>query len=390
MPVAEPTSPADAEVRHAQEFVARFHQLPAAASPWVSPTWQIAALNAAMFIVMAAFFGAGWFAPLSMRPYNLFAASNGAATTDGEWWRLLTSMFAHYGLLHLALNLWALFNVGPFLERLLGRALFWLIYLAAGIEGGLLSIIWNGDRVWSAGASGAVFGLYGAVLGWLVREKHGLPRRVYRPMLMSSLLFAGLNIFSGLSRPGIDNACHLGGFATGFILGWLTALPVDPAVRARLAGPRLWFATGLVVVVTVLGVAFAPRFDYSVRDELAWSDANKVWPDREQVLIKRNNEELQRYQRTGDNSAAYAAWLNAEVIPFYTQWQSQLAGLHLAPGRVTARRAAVIGEVLRVKIAGYRELEQGLRTRNPAGINAFVQAEQEAIRLIRRLDRDHP
>ncbi len=380
----------DAETRHAQEFAAQFQRLPVAAHPWTSATIQLVALNAGMFVVMAAFFGAGWVAPASMRPYDLFAASNGAATTDGEWWRLLTSMFAHFGLVHLLVNMWALLNVGPFLERLLGRALFWLIYLAAGLEGGLLSIAWNRDRVWSAGASGAVFGLYGAVLGWLLREKHGLPRKLYRPMLISSLLFAGLTIFFGLSRPGIDNACHLGGFATGFILGWLTALPVDPAVRARLGRSRLALAAALVVVVTALGVVFTPRFAYSVREELAWSDANRGWPDREQAIIRRNNQELQHYQRSGDNGAAYADWIEAEVIPFYGRWRQQLAGLPLAPRRVTAGRSAVIREVLRVKIAGYQALAQAVRVGNPAGIEAYVHAEQEAIRLIRQLEHDNP
>jgi len=390
MPAAESSPPPDAETRHAQEFAAQFHRLPVAAHLWTSATHQLVALNAGMFVVMAAFFNAGWLSPESMRPYNLFAGNNGAATTDGEWWRLLTSMFAHYGLMHLLLNMWALLNVGPFLERLLGRTLFWLIYLAGGVEGGLLSIAWNRDRVWSAGASGAVFGLYGAVLGWLLREKHGLPRKLYRPMLISSLLFAALNIFFGLSRPGIDNACHLGGFTTGFILAWLTALPVDPAVRACRAGPRLALAAALVALVTALGVAFTPRFEYSVREELAWSDANRGWPDREQALIKRNNQDLLRYQRAGDNGAAYAAWLAAEVIPFYTQWQQRLAGLTLAPRRITAGRAAVIREVLRVKIDGYRQLEHGVRTGDPAGISAYIRTEQEAIRLIRQLDRGKP
>ena len=386
MPDVDPHPPASPEARQAQEFAARFHQLPAAAHPWTSATHLIIGLNVAMFVFMAAFFEAGWFAPASMRPYNLFAANNGAATTDGEWWRLGTSMFAHYGLMHLLLNMWALYNVGPILERLLGRALFWLIDLAAGIEGGLLRIAWNRDRVWSAGASGAVFGLYGAVLGWLLRGQHGMPRSLFKPMLISSLLFAGLNIFFGFTQPGIDNACHLGGFATGFVLGWLTALPVDLAVRARLARSRLALAAGLVAVATALGVVFTPRFDYSVRDELAWSDANRGRPEEEQQLIQHNNQELLRYQQTGEGAAGYAAWLADTVIPFYRQWLQRLDALSLQPGRITAGRADIIREVLRIKIAGYQELEQGIRTGNASGLAAYVRAENEAIRLIRRLD----
>ena len=386
----DPSPPPDPEAEKAHEFAARFQALPAATHPWTSPTHLLVGANVAAFVVMAAVFDAGWIEPASMRPYNLFAANNGAATTDGEWWRLLTSMFVHYGLMHLLLNMWALLNIGPFLERLLGRALFGLIYLGAGLEGGLLSIAWNGDRVWSAGASGAIFGLYGALIGWLLHEKQGLPRRVFQPMLRSSLLFTALNVFFGLARPGIDNACHLGGFATGLVLGWLTALPVDPARRARAAGSRRWLAAGLVAGVTALGMWFTPRFDYSVRDELAWSDANKGWPEKEQDLIRQSNAQLQHYQQAGDNGAAYAAWLTAEMIPFYTHWQERLAALALTPGRITARRAAVIREVLRVKIAGYQQLARGVQAKDPAGVSAYVQAEQEAIRLIRQLDSGKP
>ncbi|MDB6166088.1 MAG: Rhomboid family protein [Lacunisphaera sp.] len=382
-----PPPPLSADVSHARDFLLRLHRMPAARTPFTSATNLIVALNVAMFIFMGAFFEAGWFEPVSMRPYNLFAASNGAATTDGEWWRLLTSMFAHYGFLHLALNMWALINIGPLLERLFGRALYLVLYLAAGLGGGLLSIAWNGDRVWSAGASGAIFGVYGALLGYLLREKHGLPKLVFRPILKSTLIFAGLNIFFGATRPGIDNACHLGGLATGFLLGWLTALPVDAGIHARRGASRLWLALAVTAAITALGIAFTPRFNYSFRDELTWHEANKDFPDQEQELIKRNNAELQQYQQGGKNRAAYAEWIASEVIPFYARWQQQLAPLALQPGRVTSERSAVVQAMLRIKIAGYTRLREGILANDPQGIADYVAAEQAAMQQLAQLAR---
>ena len=384
---AVPPPPLSPDVMHARDFLLRLHQMPAARSPFTSATNLIVALNVAMFIFMGAFFGAGWWEPASMRPYNLFAASNGAATTDGEWWRLLTSMFAHFGFLHLALNMWALANVGPLIERLFGRALYLLLYLAAGIGGGLVSLAWNGDRIWSAGASGAIFGVYGMLLGYILRERHGLPKLVFRPMLKSTLLFAGLNVFFGATRPGIDNACHLGGLATGFLLGWLTALPVDARIHAERGASRLWLALAATGVITAAGIAFTPRFNYSFRDEMTWHEANHDFPEKEQELIKRNNAELQLYQQGGQNRAAYAEWLGREVIPFYTRWREQLAHVALQPGRVTSERSAIVQEMLRIKISGYTRLREGILANDQQGISDYVAAEQAAMQQLAQLAR---
>lgn len=190
----------DADFFEARDFSARLFALPGATSPWTSATNILVALNVAVFILMG-FLGAGWIETKSMMPYVLYGANNGGATTDGEWWRLLTCMFMHYGLIHLAMNMWALFQTGHLVERLLGRTLYILTYLGSGIIAGFASILWHGDKIWSAGASGAVFGVYGALLGYMLREKHALPRGVFQPIVKSTLAFAGYNILFGLALP---------------------------------------------------------------------------------------------------------------------------------------------------------------------------------------------
>jgi rhomboid protease GluP len=240
-------------------FYEKLRLLPHARSPYTSATNIIIALNVAVFVAMVAFLGAQFFDVTDMAPYIRFGASNASATTHGEWWRLLTSMFIHFGFMHLALNMWALYQSGHLVERLQGRALYWLTYLGSGLGSGFASLAWNGDRIWSAGASGAIFGVYGALFGYMLREKQSLPNAVFRPMMRSTLLFVGYNLLFGMMNSGIDNAAHVGGILTGFILGWLTAPPLDLKERSRVMRNRIMIAAGTILAVVVIGVAAASR-----------------------------------------------------------------------------------------------------------------------------------
>lgn len=240
----------DAEFHAEESFLAKVRQLPRPAHPLLSVTRLLLIANVVVFIFMG-LQGAGWLQVASMEPYRKFGANNLLRFYQGEWWRLVTCMFLHYGLLHLLFNSWALFQVGPIVERLYGRLLFVLLYLGSGLTGSLGTLLRNSDRIWSAGASGAVFGIYGALLGYLLREKQGMPAGVFRPMLQSTLMFAGYNLLFGFMHPNVDNAAHLGGLVGGALLGWTCALPLDLAERDRVRMNRalsgLIVATGLVV-----------------------------------------------------------------------------------------------------------------------------------------------
>ena len=150
-------------------------------------------------------------------------------TTDGEWWRVFTSLFIHFEIIHLAFNMWALATFGPLTERLFGSVNYLLIYLAAGVSGSLASISWRPD-INSAGASGAIFGVLGSLLAAHLRTGETFPSSVLRPLRNSTLIFAGYALLSGLQHEGIDNAAHLGGLAAGFLFGLVMAR--DPS-RAR-------------------------------------------------------------------------------------------------------------------------------------------------------------
>lgn len=248
----------DADFKADAAFTAQIRALPTGGTGLRSVTTWLILANAAAFVVMG-FFGAGWFEVASMRPYVDFGANNLVATVGrGEWWRLVTAMFLHYGLLHLLFNMWALLQAGHLVERLASRSLFSVIYFGSGLIGAVTTLYWQGPRVWSAGASGAVFGVYGALLGYLLRQRDAVPRGVFRPLLRSTLFFAGYNLLYGAAHPHIDNAAHLGGLAGGLILGWLAALPLDSAIRARLHRRRLLTTLAFTLVALAVGLAALP------------------------------------------------------------------------------------------------------------------------------------
>ncbi|MEX2320465.1 MAG: rhomboid family intramembrane serine protease, partial [Saccharospirillum sp.] len=149
----------------------------------------------------------------------------GPLTVDGQWWRLLTSVFLHGGLLHLIFNALVLANIGIFLEPLLGRVSFAIVYLVTGLLASLTSLMFNYGVV-SVGASGAIFGMYGFFLALLTTK---LFKREFRTTFLKNTLgFVALNIAIGFFGP-IDNAAHLGGLISGFILGYVWL----PFVRRR-------------------------------------------------------------------------------------------------------------------------------------------------------------
>jgi rhomboid protease GluP len=139
-----------------------------------------------------------------------------AVFQGGQWWRLVTSMFLHGGIVHLILNGWGLFQLGALFETWLGSPKLLLVYFVSGIAGSLASAFFS--QVPSVGASGAIFGLLGALIAFLLRRHQVLTPQA-KSLLFQLVGWAVINVFFGFSTPGIDNAAHLGGCAAGFLLG---------------------------------------------------------------------------------------------------------------------------------------------------------------------------
>lgn len=139
-----------------------------------------------------------------------------SAVLGGEWWRLITYMFLHAGIFHLAMNAYALLYIGLFLEPLMGKLRFISTYLVTGICAGLVSMAVHTNSV-GVGASGAIFGMYGAFFA-LLTTNH-LQKAAKKTMLRSILFFIVFNLIAGI-QGNIDNAAHIGGLLSGVVMGY--------------------------------------------------------------------------------------------------------------------------------------------------------------------------
>jgi membrane associated rhomboid family serine protease len=146
----------------------------------------------------------------------------------GQWWRPLTSMFLHGGFVHVLLNAWALYQLGSLFEILLGSRSLLSVFLVTGLAGSCASLMWSNHV--SVGASGAIFGLMGALISFLFRRREMLTPFA-KSLLGQLVLWAGINVVFGLSTPQIDNAAHFGGCAAGLLLGLLLKQRQPPPPR---------------------------------------------------------------------------------------------------------------------------------------------------------------
>jgi membrane associated rhomboid family serine protease len=145
--------------------------------------------------------------------------------TTGEYWRLLTSMFLHGGILHLAMNLFALYQLGRLYEMMFGSRRFTFIYFITGIAASLTSMMRMPLMGSSVGASGAIFGILGAFVFSIRRSPRYRNDRAARGLVTQCVFWILANIAIGLQVAQIDNAAHIGGLVAGLLLG--LALPHD-------------------------------------------------------------------------------------------------------------------------------------------------------------------
>lgn len=164
--------------------------------------------------------GAGLAGPTDRRVLVALGA-NVWPLTAGDAWRLVASLFLHIGFLHLLVNAWALFQLGSLFEGWAGSTRMAIVYFLGGIAGSLASVTFTlaGTGRISAGASGAIFAVLGALIAFLVR-RHERLRPEAKSLLVQLLFWAGLNVWLGFTSEAIDNGGHLGGFAAGLVIGF--------------------------------------------------------------------------------------------------------------------------------------------------------------------------
>jgi membrane associated rhomboid family serine protease len=231
-------------------------------------TYTLVGINCAVFVAMVARGSSIWMPTLDQlmfwgadRPNNVLIY--------GEWWRIITAMFVHVGIIHLATNMWCLWNLGLLAEPLMGSFGLFAVYILTGAAGNLLSTFYNWIRPIhdatgapfyqaGAGASGAVFGIAAALIILLKSKRLPVPSRELWRLRRSVIYFAAINLIigfsvnfgSGFTGVEVDNSAHIG----GFLCGLLFATPMVP----RIGSPRsdfqikLRLTVAMVVLILVL------------------------------------------------------------------------------------------------------------------------------------------
>jgi rhomboid protease GluP len=147
-----------------------------------------------------------------------WGANYGPLSLGAQPWRILTSNYLHGGIVHLLLNMWCLWNLGQLAEFVFGRWTTLLVYTACGLAGSVASLGWH-PLVVGVGASGAIFGLAGALIAAIYLGKLPYAKEGFKRTFKSLLSFAFYNLLFGAAIRGVDNAAHIGGLVMGLVLG---------------------------------------------------------------------------------------------------------------------------------------------------------------------------
>lgn len=313
-----------------------------------------------------------------------WGADYGPLTLHGQWWRMLVSTFLHFGLIHLLFNMFVLFNIGLFLEGLADRVPFVVLYLVCGLGGSAASLAWHPSIV-SAGASGAIFGLYGALLGFLVRHRGSIPAESLASLRKGALTFLGYNLLYGL-RPGVDMAAHLGGLATGFVLGLFLIQPPSTSSSSSTSGDLtdsggvLTPASNWRVPATVaLGLALiaVPMIALPKPDD--YLAEYKRLATMEEKALALFNASLKQWQANQITTQQYADILEKQILP---PWRAEREAMEkLKVSQDQAARKQLLVEYLTDREQGWQFTVDGLRAHDADRLRQGAQKEADAEKV---------
>ena len=206
-------------------------------------TYTIIAINVLVFILMA-INGAGIFEANGL-VHIKWGSNYTALTLSGDWWRLFTSTFIHFGIFHLAMNMYCLYTVGIYLEPMLGKIKYICAYICTGVLACIASLYWHSEGVNSAGASGAIFGVYGLFLALLTSSL--IPKKAREDLLKNIGIFVAYNLIYGM-KSGVDNAAHVGGLLSGFVIGLIYVFAIK---KEKQEDKKLTWVIPAVLLLTV-------------------------------------------------------------------------------------------------------------------------------------------
>jgi len=337
-------------------------------------------LNLVAFLGILAL-GGGLF-EINSAVHLAWGANYGPAIAGQQYWRLLTSAFLHFGLLHLAFNMMALYSLGGLTERLYGRRAFLLLYLGAALIGSLASVLFSPDRTVSAGASGAIFGLGGALAAFWLRNGDHVPLSVLKGQWINLAFFIGFSIYMALTATGIDNAAHGGGFLGGAALGFLLGTPLDRPGTA--SWPRLGsgVAALLLAVALILPALPEPAYRYPAEQpvvetiDAALREDQRLDQRAKQLSTERSSRPPQEYRRL----------IETELLEPWRAVSRGLDGLEARPESRLAERLQAMQHYAGLRVTLYEAYTLALRgdRAKQREIEALVAQLKQATRALER------
>ncbi len=350
------------------------HDLLYQRTPRVPVTKLLISINLLVFVAMLAG-GAGlWHSANSVQ--LAWGANFGPATQDGEWWRLGSAIFLHFGAIHLTLNLWALWDGGQLVERMYGHARFAGIYFASGLTGNLLSLVAHKGLAVSGGASGAIFGMYGALLIFLWRERRNLHSREFRWFFWGASGFATATLIFGFLITGIDNAAHIGGFLAGLLGGIIFSRPAN-AIKPVSHRDRV-LAGGAFALAIVILVGQIPMRPYRWSEEaLARKEIGEFL--RDDVAISQAWQGiLDDGKRENISFEELAGRIDTAVGDRYEESFEQLSHLPPDPALPSAATVEMLRHYAERRMDASRALAEGLRAHKPEQIRDALEMARQS------------
>jgi rhomboid protease GluP len=230
--------------------------------------------------------------------------------TGGEWWRLISALFVHIGLFPLLANMVGLYFIGLMVEPILGRFKFVIAYLSAGVIANLVSIIWIKEGV-TAGASGAVFGLYGVLLAFATTNY--INKKFPKAWVVGIIAYVALNIVMGIHGAN-DNAAGIGGFVAGIVVGYLFYFFHYKKNLARSGGTRISIEILLLTGLVVFFYLFKNQKDDTLRFEKEVMRLN-------QIELKAMTQMQQLQSKTNEEAAVV---LKDSALPQWRHFQKEI------------------------------------------------------------------
>jgi rhomboid protease GluP len=347
-------------------------------TPYAFGTGAIVAANVAVFALMVAS-GVHALSPTSQSLIQ-WGANYGPKVSAGQWWRLFTAMFVHVGVVHIAMNMWGLWNIGRFVERALGTMIYLVVYVLSGWAGSVVSVFMKPMTV-SAGASGAIFGVFGVMLAFVLRPRRSVPVAALRSLRGSVFSFLAINLWLGIKIPSIDLAAHGGGLVCGFLLGAVLSHELTP--EARRAANRRTVLLGAAVAVA-LGVA-----TWTLRGRVPDFEAmlKQFGTVEHQVLVTYNDARQKTLDRELSNQE-FADVIERDVLPPWRRIRIDPAVYRNAP-RKFQELTRDLEDYREAREQGWQLTANGLRTGDTEALEQASDKLRQADAMVKAMGK-HP